>query len=93
MRPPNERGGPPLQGPPREVPPTSDTDNIVTDVGDLLVTWVGIQMDTVDALVADGTAKVAAIPDLRVLWELFGELLIRITVLEREIAALKGGRR
>lgn len=90
--PPNERGGP-ATGPPQQVPPTSVTNGIVTDVGDLLVTWVGIQMDTVDALVADGTAKVDAIPDLRALWALFGELVIRVTCLEREVAALRGGRR
>jgi hypothetical protein len=58
----------------------------------LLVTWVGVQMDTIDALVADATVKVDALPDLRALWALFGELVIRVTCLEREVAALRGGR-
>jgi hypothetical protein len=66
---------------------------ITTEIGDLLTTWVGIQMDTIDAMVADGQAKVDAMPDLRHLWLLFGELVVRLHAVELEVAQLKRGRR
>lgn len=66
---------------------------MVTDVGDLLVTWVGIQMDTIDSMVADAQAKLATIPERGVLLSLLGELVIRVRAVELEIADLKGGRR
>jgi hypothetical protein len=68
------------------------TDQALTDAGDLLTTWVGIQMDTIDAMVADGQAKVDALPDLRHLWLLFGELVVRLHAVELEVAQLKRGR-
>jgi hypothetical protein len=64
---------------------------ITTEVGDLLTSWVGIQMDTVDAMVADGQAKVDALPGLRHLWLLFGELVVRLNAVELEVQRLKGG--
>jgi hypothetical protein len=66
------------------------TKEITTEVGDLLTTWVGIQMDTVDAMVADAQAKVDAIPDYRTLMLLIGELTVRMVWLETEIQRLKG---
>jgi hypothetical protein len=69
------------------------TKEITTEVGDLLTTWVGIQMDTIDAMVADAQAKVDAIPDYRTLMLLIGELTVRTVWLETEIQRLKGERR
>jgi hypothetical protein len=68
------------------------TREITTEVGELLTTWVGIQMDTVDAMVADAQAKVDAIPDYRTLMLLIGELTVRTVWLETEIQRLKGER-
>jgi hypothetical protein len=73
---------------------------ITTEVGDLLTTWVGIVMDTVDAMVADAQAKVDALPEYRTLMLLIGELTVRAVWLETEVQQLKatvnrlkGGRR
>jgi hypothetical protein len=66
---------------------------ITTEVGDLLTTWVGIVMDTVDAMVADGQAKVDALPDYRTLMLLIGEMTVRLVWLETEVQRLKGERR
>ncbi len=63
------------------------------DVGELLATWVGIHLDTIDALLAEAHAKVQAIPDRHVLLSLLGELVIRVRAVELEVAELKGGRR
>jgi hypothetical protein len=60
-----------------------------TDVGELLQTWVGVHLDTVDALMAEAHAKVAAIPDRHVLLALIGELVIRLAALELEVAKLR----
>jgi hypothetical protein len=68
------------------------SEEITTEVGDLLTTWVGIQMDTIDAMVADAQAKVDAIPDYRTLMLLIGELTVRTVWLETEIQRLKGGK-
>jgi hypothetical protein len=65
------------------------SDQITGEVGDLLTTWVGIQMDTVDAMVADGQAKVDALPEYRTLMLLIGELTVRAVWLETEIQQLK----
>jgi hypothetical protein len=64
-----------------------------TDVGDLLTTWVGIQMDRIDDMVASATAKVDALPDYRTLMMLIGELTVQQAWLESEVRRLKGGRR
>ena len=69
------------------------TNQITTEVGDLLTTWVGIQMDTVDSMVADAQSKVDAIRDYRTLMLLIGELTVRAVWLETEIQRLKGERR
>jgi hypothetical protein len=60
---------------------------------ELLGAWTSIQMDAVDEAVAEAQAKAAAIPNQRVLWEMFGELLLRVYCLEAEVAQLKKERR
>ena len=62
-------------------------------IGELLGDWLAIQMDKVVALVDEADAKVAAIPDQRHLWLLFGETLVRLHAVELELAELKRGRR
>ena len=62
-------------------------------VGELLSDWLAIRMAEVDALVDEGEAKVAAIPDQRHLWLLLGETLVRLHCVELELAELKRGRR
>jgi hypothetical protein len=76
------------------------SERILGEAGDLLTTWVGIQMDTIDAMVADAQAKVDAIPEYRTLMLLIGELTVRAVWLETEVQhlkatvdRLKGGRR
>jgi hypothetical protein len=59
------------------------------EVGELLATWVGIHMEEVDALLVEARDKAAAIPDQRVLWSLFGELLLEFRALQAEVADLR----
>jgi hypothetical protein len=82
-----------------QAPPPGSTTEMVPEgadpqrVGDLLTTWVGIVMDTVDAMVADAQAKVDALPEYRTLMLLIGELTVRMVWLETEVERLKGERR
>ena len=62
-------------------------------IGELLSDWLAIRMTEVDALVEEGEAKVAAIPDQRHLWLLLGETLVRLHCLELEVAELRKGAR
>jgi hypothetical protein len=62
-------------------------------IGELLSCWLDIRLDEVDALVAEGQSKVDALPNLRNLWSLFGELVVRVHFLESEVERLKGERR
>jgi hypothetical protein len=62
-------------------------------IGELLGDWLAIRMEEVDALVDEADAKVAALPNLRNLWALFGELVVRLHFLESEVERLKGERR
>ena len=55
---------------------------------DLFAAWVEIRMGEVDNLVDEARAKVAAIPDQRVLWEMVGELLLQVRMLEHDVAEL-----
>jgi hypothetical protein len=94
----NARSGP--EGPPRsQTPPPSRSTASLPDqgdprrVGELLGDWLAIRMGEVDDLVAEARARVVALPDQRVLWSLFGELLLQVRCLEREVADLKAGRR
>jgi hypothetical protein len=50
-------------------------------------------MSEVDGLVDEARERVEALPDQRVLWSLFGELLLQVRCLEREVAELKAARR
>jgi hypothetical protein len=63
------------------------------EVGELLQTWLNIQMDTVDDLVAEARHKVSTIPSWRNVVELVVELVVRVHCLEGEVAELKGVRR
>jgi hypothetical protein len=98
LDPPRKRSGPATTGPPRTVPSPS-TAAILPDrgdprrIGELLGDWLAIQIDRVDALVEEGEAKVAAIPDQRHLWLLLGETLVRLHCLELEVAELRKGAR
>jgi hypothetical protein len=96
----HKEGGPATTTrPPQQVAPTSTTAEIVPEgadrqrIGDLVMTWVGIAMDTVDAMVADAQAKVDALPEYRTLMALIGELTVRMIWLETEVQQLKGERR
>jgi hypothetical protein len=62
-------------------------------IGELLACWIGCKVEEVDALVEEARERVAALPDQRVLWSLFGELLLRVMMLEREVADLKAAQR
>jgi hypothetical protein len=59
------------------------------EVGELLATWVGVKLEEVDALVEQARDKVTGIPDQRVMWEMFGELLLRVYTLEHQVAELR----
>jgi hypothetical protein len=58
-------------------------------IGELVNEWLAIRMDEVDGLVDDARAKAAAIPDQRHLWLIVGEVLVRLTALELEVAELR----
>jgi len=94
----HERGGP--EGPPQVaakqttgILPHRGTSDDPRWIGELLVTWLGIQLDTVDSLTAEAAAKVASIPDRQVLLTLLGEIIVRLGAVELEVADLRGGRR
>jgi hypothetical protein len=95
--PPNGEGRAPRQRP--GPAPTTTTTAILPDqgdprrIGELLGDWLAIRMTEVDALVEEGEAKVAAIPDQRHLWLLLGETLVRLHCLELEVAELRKGAR
>jgi hypothetical protein len=95
-RPPNGEGRAPRQ---RPGPAPTTTTTILPDqgdprrIGELLSDWLAIRMTEVDALVEEGEAKVAAIPDQRHLWLLLGETLVRLHCLELEVAELRKGAR
>ena len=87
-RTPRQRPGP--------APTTTTTESVPHEgdprrIGELLGDWLAIRMAEVDALVEEGDAKVAAIPDQRHLWLLLGETLVRLRCLELEVAELRKG--
>jgi hypothetical protein len=63
------------------------------EVGELLATWVGAKLEEVDALAEQARAKVAAIPDRQVLAQVVGELILRVYMLEHDVAELRKGAR
>lgn len=58
-------------------------------VGELVAEWAGIRMAEVDDLVAEARSKVEAIPNLRSLWLIIGELVVRLSAVELEVAELR----
>jgi len=58
-------------------------------IGELLAVWLGVKLDEVDALVDEARAKVAAIPDRRVLESIIFELTVRVRALELDVAPLR----
>jgi hypothetical protein len=50
-------------------------------------------MGEVDDLVAEARSRAEAIPDLRSLWLLAGEILVRLAAVEHELAELRKARR
>jgi hypothetical protein len=58
-------------------------------IGELLGDWLAIRMAEVDDLVAEARSRVEALPDLRTLWLLAGEILVRLAAVEHELAELR----
>jgi len=55
--------------------------------------WLDVRMGEVDDLVAEARSRVEALPDLRTLWLLAGEILVRLAAVEHELAELKAAKR
>jgi hypothetical protein len=94
----DKRDGPSATKRPPQEMPTSTTASLPhagdpRPVGELLACWVGVKLAEVDGLVDEARSRVDAIPDQRRLWLLLGEALVRLHVLELEVAELKRGRR
>jgi hypothetical protein len=68
---------------------TAPQGQVGEDVGELLRLWAGVKLDQVDDLVAEAEQKVAAIPDIRLLRQLVGELVVTQHWQQAEIADLK----
>lgn|GEM_PF-2611306 len=47
-------------------------------VGEVVAAWLDVRMGEVDDLVAEARSRVEALPDLRTLWLLAGEILVRL---------------
>jgi hypothetical protein len=62
-------------------------------VGEVVAAWLDVRMGEVDDLVAEARSRVEAIPDLRTLWLLAGEILVRLAAVEHELAELKAAKR
>ena len=58
-------------------------------IGELVAEWVGAKLAEVDGLVAESRSRVEAIPDQRTLWLLVGEVIVRLAVVEQELAELR----
>jgi hypothetical protein len=93
--PPRDAGGRPSGGGPDHSTATNGGTSIADgrgehrEVGELLGAWLDIRMATVDDLVAEARSRVDAIPDLRTLWLLTGEILVRLAAAEHELAELR----
>jgi hypothetical protein len=79
----------------RELPkPNRDADDgrsvqPTTEVGELLRLWLGVKLDEVDDLVEEARQRVEALPDLRTMWFITGELTVRLAALELEVGRLR----
>jgi hypothetical protein len=72
------------------VPVVSDRANLrPDDLQEALGAYATVKHEQIEALVADAREKLASIPDQRVLWSLFGELLLTVRALEHEVADLR----
>jgi hypothetical protein len=58
-------------------------------IGELLACWIGCKVEEVDDLVAEARNRVESLPDLRTLWLLAGEILVRLAAVEHELAELR----
>jgi hypothetical protein len=93
-----KRDGPPTtERPPQQVPPGTALSlphpGDARRVGEVVAAWLDVRMGEVDALVAEARSRVEAIPDLRTLWLLAGEILVRLAAVEHELAELRKARR
>jgi hypothetical protein len=62
-------------------------------IGELVASWIGAKVEEVDGLVAEARSRVDSLPDLRTLWLLAGEILVRLAAVEHELAELKAAKR
>jgi hypothetical protein len=91
----NERGAPRDKGRPASSSTATGGPAIVSHqadarrIGELLGDWLAIRMDEVEALVDEARAKVAAIPERRVLEAIIFELVLRVRALELDMAELR----
>jgi hypothetical protein len=74
-------------------PGTAEPRGNPREVGDLLATWVGVKLDEIDDLTEEARRKVAEIPEWHPLIMIVGELLVRLSALELEVAELRKARR
>jgi hypothetical protein len=58
-------------------------------IGELVAAWLDVRMGEIDDLVAEARSRVEAIPDQRAVWLLVGELVMRLHVVEQEVAELR----
>jgi hypothetical protein len=95
LRPPErERRRPDETAPRIPVTATSNEESILNSadprrIGELLGAWLDVRMAEVDDLVAEARSKVEAIPNLRSLWLVIGELVVRLSAVELEVAELR----
>jgi hypothetical protein len=90
----NERSRPREAGPANYTATNGNTGSIPDPadprrVGKLLGDWLAIRMAEVDDLVAEARSRVEALPDLRTLWLLAGEILVRLAAVEHDLAELR----
>jgi hypothetical protein len=58
-------------------------------IGEVVAAWLDVRMGEIDDLVAEARSRVEAIPDQRTLWLLVGEVIVRLAVVEQELAELR----
>jgi hypothetical protein len=58
-------------------------------IGELVGAFIGAKVEEIDGLVAEARSRVESLPDLRTLWLLAGEILVRLAAVEHELAELR----
>ena len=58
-------------------------------IGELLACWIGCKVEEVDSLVEQARSRLEAIPNIRTLWLIHGEVLVRLAAVEHELAELR----